>query len=248
MNDDAMCPSACSSYAAQSSASPVPRTITRCEDPVRWCRSTCGIAGAAAAAIKARNSGAWSAPCQKPHRSLAFSALPAGECARSGVVRSVAGMSDRMGFVERILREAIALPPHERAGFVDRSCGEDPRARQLLQTLLFSPEDQIAASASAADVETRTDGSSHCPDRARRSVAQGRYEIGHKLGSGGQKDVYLARDTRLHRQVVVSFVRQNPDPSRLERFLREARAMAQHNMPTIPPEVASKVQKAIHTK
>ena len=141
-----------------------------------------------------------------------------------------------MGFVERILREAIALPPHERAEFVDRSCGEDPRARQLLHTLLFSPEDQIAASASAADVETRADGSSHCPDRARRSVAEGRYEIGHKLGSGGQKDVYLARDTRLHRQVVVSFVRQNPDPSRLERFLREARAMAQlDDHPNIVP-------------
>ena len=37
-----------------------------------------------------------------------------------------------------------------------------------------------------------------------RSIANGRYVIVRALGQGGQKNAYLARDTRLERMVVIS--------------------------------------------
>src|SRR5438128_1316080 len=39
------------------------------------------------------------------------------------------------------------------------------------------------------------------------SFAGGRYEVQSLLGEGGQKRVYLARDSRLKREVVVSLLR-----------------------------------------
>ena len=63
----------------------------------------------------------------------------------------------------------------------------------------------------------------------------GRYEILGPLGAGGMGEVYRARDTELERDVAVKVmpeaVAQNPD--RLERFRREARAVAKLSHPNI---------------
>lgn len=40
-----------------------------------------------------------------------------------------------------------------------------------------------------------------------KSFASGRYEVERPLGEGGRKDVYLARDTRLDRNVVVAWIK-----------------------------------------
>lgn len=59
------------------------------------------------------------------------------------------------------------------------------------------------------------------------SFGAGRYEVQYLLGEGGQKQVYLARDTRLHRDVVIALVRTGGlDPKRVTGLLREAQAMA----------------------
>ena len=85
----------------------------------------------------------------------------------------------------------------------------------------------------ASDLPTvgflRADGASE-PARSRpgRSLANGRYLLIRALGHGGQKDAFLARDVRLERIVVVSFVRTDrTSEGAIDRFLREARVMAQ---------------------
>ncbi|HSQ24073.1 MAG TPA: serine/threonine-protein kinase, partial [Pyrinomonadaceae bacterium] len=63
----------------------------------------------------------------------------------------------------------------------------------------------------------------------------GRYEIRAKLGAGGMGEVYLARDTKLERNVALKIlpaeIAANQD--RIRRFVKEAKAAAALNHPNI---------------
>ncbi len=63
----------------------------------------------------------------------------------------------------------------------------------------------------------------------------GPYEIVAPLGAGGMGEVYRARDERLGREVALKILAPDvaQDPSRLDRFAREARAIAALNHPHI---------------
>jgi eukaryotic-like serine/threonine-protein kinase len=61
------------------------------------------------------------------------------------------------------------------------------------------------------------------------------YRILSPLGTGGMGEVFLARDTRLERDVALKLIREEfaADGERLARFEREARAIAALNHPNI---------------
>ena len=63
----------------------------------------------------------------------------------------------------------------------------------------------------------------------------GLYEVAAKIGEGGMGEVYRARDTRLDRDVALKVLPADmaADPERLDRFQREARAVAALNHPNI---------------
>src|SRR5256714_9121023 len=67
------------------------------------------------------------------------------------------------------------------------------------------------------------------------TVLSGRYRLGSKLGSGGMSTVYLARDETLQRWVAVKVMHRemSAQPDQLERFRREARAVAQLSHPNV---------------
>ncbi len=68
-----------------------------------------------------------------------------------------------------------------------------------------------------------------------RGTRLGRYEVVALLGSGGKRDVYRARDTRLRRDVAIKRLQATlaADPRARDRFERESRAVAQLTNPHI---------------
>jgi serine/threonine-protein kinase len=66
-------------------------------------------------------------------------------------------------------------------------------------------------------------------------VLSGRYRLESKLGSGGMSTVYLARDETLERWVAAKVLHReiSDQPDQIERFRREARAVAQVSHPNV---------------
>src|SRR5215210_8185532 len=62
-----------------------------------------------------------------------------------------------------------------------------------------------------------------------------RYRLEEKIGSGGMSSVYRAFDPTLERWVAIKLMHRDisDDPDQLERFRREARAVAQLNHPHV---------------
>ena len=67
------------------------------------------------------------------------------------------------------------------------------------------------------------------------STLSGRYRLVSKLGSGGMSTVYLAKDETLERSVAVKVLHAgiSDQPDQIERFRREARAVAQLSHPNV---------------
>ena len=64
------------------------------------------------------------------------------------------------------------------------------------------------------------------PEAPARAIAGGRYRIGRFLGRGASKQVFLAEDTELEREVAISFVGRVASDAAHLRYQREIRAMA----------------------
>ncbi|WP_370416307.1 serine/threonine-protein kinase [Streptomyces fradiae] len=60
-----------------------------------------------------------------------------------------------------------------------------------------------------------------------------RYRLDEPLGSGGMGTVWAGHDLLVHREVAVKEARTARDPARVERVLREARAAARVNHPSV---------------
>ena len=67
------------------------------------------------------------------------------------------------------------------------------------------------------------------------TLLSGRYRLETKLGSGGMSTVYLARDETLERWVAAKVLHReiSDQPDQIERFRREARAVAQVSHPNV---------------
>src|SRR5687768_11796495 len=132
-----------------------------------------------------------------------------------------------------IIHATLALPPTERAAYLDNPRHGDLSIRAAVQSLLKSHEETgnfVDTPAYQAAAEMLLDSAQL---KAGSTVAH--YRILSLLGEGGMGKVYLAEDTKLHRKVSLKFLSTNfaQDHERMRRFEQEARAISALNHPNI---------------
>jgi eukaryotic-like serine/threonine-protein kinase len=135
--------------------------------------------------------------------------------------------------LKKIFEAAIALPPAERADYLNRVCDGDDSLRQAVDSLIKSHEESanfVDRPAYQAAAEMLLDSQQLTP-----GALVEHYRVVSKIGEGGMGQVYLAEDTKLNRKVSLKFLSSafTDDRERLRRFEQEARAASALNHPNI---------------
>lgn len=134
--------------------------------------------------------------------------------------------------IEEIYYTVVASPTMNRAAILDRLCSDDPGIRSEVESLLDA-RDQVGSFLSPVDLQEQV------AELFGESCLVGRrldhYEIVSAIGAGAMGEVYLARDTRLDREVALKVLPApfTRDAHRIARFLREAKAASALNHPNI---------------
>jgi predicted ATPase/class 3 adenylate cyclase len=142
--------------------------------------------------------------------------------------------SERWRQIKELFLAALEREPGERRAFLDAACAGDAEASVEVESLVAAHEREgefIDAPAARLAAEMLADGQGEL--EAGRRV--GSYQIVSTLGEGGMGKVYLARDTRLGRNVALKLLPASftCDGERVRRFEQEARAASALNHPNI---------------
>ena len=136
--------------------------------------------------------------------------------------------------VREVFEEAVLRDESEdRRQHAQALCGDDESLLSEVQSLLDSHEKSETFLETPAVVQFVE--SSELRNQLRVGQRLLHYEIQRLIGFGGMGEVYLARDTRLHRNVAVKLLRGDlqPQVGGGERLLKEARAAALLEHPNI---------------
>jgi eukaryotic-like serine/threonine-protein kinase len=140
---------------------------------------------------------------------------------------------DRAEQVAELVESALERAPNEWGAFLAESCGGDHTLRAEVESLLRHQErarDFIESPAFQMAAELFDDGDGELQAGQRLDG----YEIVRLLGEGGMGEVYLARDTKLGREVAVKLVKRGLGTADvLRRFRHEEQILASLNHPHV---------------
>lgn len=140
---------------------------------------------------------------------------------------------ERWQQLKKLYEEALEKDASERAAFLDEGCRENHSLRKEVEALLntYGDGDFLEKPVYEAVPELFE---SEAGDSL-IGTHLGPYDIVNRIGKGGMGIVYLARDTRLDRQVAIKMLapKYTSDSQQRERLKREARAAAKFSHPGI---------------
>ncbi|MBS1809123.1 MAG: PD40 domain-containing protein [Acidobacteria bacterium] len=143
--------------------------------------------------------------------------------------------SERYQRICQLFDEALELAPEYRAAFLDQACGADLELRAEVEKFLAGMEpakDYLARRAMDVAAEILAQ-QQQTPSALGKQISH--YQILSLLGAGGMGRVYLARDTRLQRNVALKLLptQYTQDAERVSRFKTEAQAASALNHPNL---------------
>jgi TolB-like protein len=144
--------------------------------------------------------------------------------------------AERRRQISRIYQQACSLPTEERRAFLDREWGGDQALRQELESLLADDTSGLPTipTADPTSADSHRPPADPAPCVMEPGTTLGSYRIEGLLGAGGMGLVYRAYDTKLGRDVAIKTLRPSlDDPGAVDRFQREARALAKVNHPHV---------------
>ncbi len=127
--------------------------------------------------------------------------------------------------IKQLFIEALDLPAHARAAFLDRSCAGDAPMRAEIEALLAAHEaPAVLAASTVAAPPIETEGSRIGP-----------YKLLQLIGEGGFGSVFMAEQTApVHRRVALKIVKLGMDTRQVvARFDAERQALAMMDHPNI---------------
>ena len=137
--------------------------------------------------------------------------------------------------INSVADAALEIPPEQRGAFLEEACAGDADLRRQVQDLLDAhTSEHVFLDAPALELLARDMAASpRGTDLAGKQIQQ--YKVVSRLGAGGVGEVWLARDTRLTRDVALKLLspRFAGDSSHVRRLEREARAASTLNHPNI---------------
>jgi serine/threonine-protein kinase len=140
---------------------------------------------------------------------------------------------ERWQQARELFKSALERETSERSAFLDEACAGDESLRREVESLLNSlAQDSSFLETPAYQIVTNPLQSVTPALEAGQTL--GSYEVLSRIGEGGMGEVYLARDTKLGRQVALKLLPAGfTDEERLRRFEQEARAASALNHPNI---------------
>jgi serine/threonine protein kinase len=141
---------------------------------------------------------------------------------------------ERYQRIGQLYLEALDLEPDKRAGYLSEACADDEDLYLQVEALLLAHQE--AKDFLAEPIVKISAGS--LPDTSIGNMERrelGVYQLIKLLGTGGMGEVYLARDTRLGRNLALKLLpaAYTRDADRVRRFKQEARAASALNHPNI---------------
>src|SRR5258706_4523355 len=111
---------------------------------------------------------------------------------------------ERWQQIEQTFNHALSLPPTQRSSFLSRACGSDAELRREVERMLESEDDTGFLN---TPITAKTDARLAADSEELLTGKQlSHYQILDRIGGGGMGEVYLAKDTRLSRDVALKIL------------------------------------------